>query len=155
MSVLIISGCVDNNTFNFESYYKSLKNKSIEIPVSQLKKDMEYRICFWVNGECGDCLSSLVKWTEMAEEEFNSNVYFLGFLYMDNNNTADSLCHMVSKGNITLYHDIENSYIVKNQLLTSSHYSTLLLDMHRKVVAIGDPTKSNEIKELFKKKILE
>ncbi|MCF8224016.1 MAG: hypothetical protein K9J25_12840 [Bacteroidales bacterium] len=145
--------------------YEKLKNQKIVSPdsVSIVYSDnwtynkKEQHICkivSYLNGECGDCILSLVEWESffMNNKSIFEDVGLYLYIYARDYTYLESLIVDLNI-DLPLIYDLHNEFRTLNDIPEDSRFQTFLLDSMNNVLCIGNPTASNELKLVYLDKI--
>lgn len=135
--------------------YKPFNNytyDSLEVISSKLK------ITTFINASCGSCISEINRWESFSKELAKFNVPVL--LIFESNDQFELLHYLCETGTVAnssfpFFMDIKNEYLINNSFMkTTNSMRTVLVDDKNKILLIGNPIKSDKIKDMYIKEIV-
>ena len=117
--------------------------------------EYKYKLVVYTDGDCGQCISELYKWTEFLNDntEVFKSVREIFIIYSENFQRFE---YLTEKAEIKLpfYYDSTNLYITRNTIYEPMLQS-LILDKNNKILIVGSPIENAAMQELYRKVISE
>lgn len=118
-------------------------------------EEYKYKLVVYTDGDCGQCISELYKWTEFINDnrEVFKSVREIFIIYSENFQRFE---YITEKAEIKLpfYYDSTNLYITQNEIYENM-LQTLILDKNNKIVIVGSPIENAAMRELYRKVLSE
>ena len=106
-----------------------------------------------INASCGDCVQNIKEWKKLSLEFRKYNIPIIlicqstddfGLLKYTYNASSDFSL------NTHFFLDSNNEFLKLNTFMNKSdHFETVLTNKKNEIILMGNPTKSNEIKNLY------
>jgi len=122
--------------------------------LNDLKYNHYLVIVSFIDGNCGVCIWDLSEWKRLIDDF--KRYKDLSYLFYVNSIDYDSFLNYEKREinfPLPLINDEENAFIKKNKLSSNKLYQTFLIDENNKVILVGNPLLSKEIKKLYQEEI--
>lgn len=111
-----------------------------------------------INTGCSTCLGEIDKWFSFASKikKYKIPVILICKSDKDNFESIKYLCetNKIKKFPFPFFLDLKDNYVNKNPFMNASRdFETVLTDKNNTILLIGNPLRSNEMKELYLKEI--
>ncbi|AUC21955.1 MULTISPECIES: hypothetical protein [Polaribacter] len=113
----------------------------------------KYKVFSKINASCGDCVQNIKEWKKLSLEFRKYNIPIIlicqstddfGLLKYTYNASSDFSL------NTHFFLDSNNEFLKLNTFMNKSdHFETVLTNKKNEIILMGNPTKSNEIKNLY------
>lgn len=154
--MLIHQSCYESNNYNKlvkKWYYKQIViPDSLDVMIDGVKistlKDYrsdEMAIISFIDADCHSCIEKLDKWEKVWSDFGNAQI--LLFIHTHSYSTFESYAHHFNFNRPTVYD--RNMTIIKDNNIADLNARTMLIDKNDKVLLIGNPTSSSELKDLY------
>lgn len=117
----------------------------------------EYRIYSKLNASCGSCISSIKEWEHLIPEFSKHKVPVI--LICDSDDRFELIQYLCESGQVKnfsypFFLDKKKEFSKLNKFMAESkNFETVLTDKNNTILLMGNPMRSNEIKDLYLKEI--
>ncbi|QTD39211.1 hypothetical protein JL193_08235 [Polaribacter batillariae] len=118
----------------------------------------QYKIYTHINASCGACINKINIWNKLSREFKRYNTQF--FLVLESDDDFELFKYYCQTNEIEKYIypfflDKKKDFIRLNPFMVKSDdFKTVLTDKNNKILVMGDPTRSNEMKDIYIKEIV-
>ncbi len=134
-----------NNTF---------KNKEFmgKAEILENRKNDVHSIIVYYDANCSVCFSDLKLWKELIKyfEEIEKDIHFKFILSSGDKNLTDINLKDIDFPKSNVVYDTNHEFLKTYRFADNKAYNTLLLDKDNKVVFIGSPLVSDNLKKHYK-----
>lgn len=134
------------------------KNVEIYSPFSNYLADSSriakapFKIYSRIEASCGTCITHVESWNNLAVEFKNHNIPII--LIFHSNDKFELIKHYCESGIINkfpypFFLDAEDEFKKNEFMLITKNFETVLTDKENNIIAMGNPTRSSEIKDLY------
>jgi len=176
ISVILVSLSFTCKNSNYKENYDLIEKwigKKVIIPSDSLKikvindklfghttlfRPDKMKLIVAINGECGSCVYKLKEIENFADKILYSFDISL-LIYINSESTNFKYFETLNEAEIRfkypLLYDLENMYLKKNNFPSNDFYHMVLCNKDNEILLIGDFSKSEELEEIYFKKIKE
>lgn len=126
----------------------TLSNYSIDKGLYKEVIPHQMKIISYIDGSCGSCLYSLANWKELIMSREFKNVSFRLYVKTYNLNQLSLILKEIDF-HYSIVVDFQNRFYQKNNIQDEINYQTFLVDKENKILLVGNPLFSNEIKKMY------
>ncbi len=141
-----------NNTYKNE---KVVLSKEIFDNLFKKKKERNYSILAYYDVDCGACFLELNEWKKLIDyfENIDKSLNIKFILSSDDKNKTDIDLEKNDFPKSLVIYDKGDSFLRQYSHSNNKAYNTMLLDKHNKIIFIGSPLKSDNLKKHYAKLI--
>ena len=107
-----------------------------------------YKITTFLNADCSQCLYELLSWKDLIDEFGNDSISVLIYLKTTDINATEMFLYDI-EFTYPVIIDTYGSFIKQNLIEDDKMFQTYLIDESNKILLVGNPIFSENIKELY------
>jgi peroxiredoxin len=136
------------STYDYLNSYKSDSTSTV---------NANFKIYSRINASCATCINHIDQWRDLRHklDKYNTSIILM-FHSEDDFEYLKYLCESgeIKKIQFPLFLDNKNKFIKLNTFMQKhKHFETVLTDKNNYILAMGNPTVSKEIEDIFLKEI--